>query len=177
MPEPPTLPPFMATPLNWTRTSSQTGRNRGFSLIEVLVAVIVLAAGLLGIAGLQVSVLRANDSARLRSVAIFAAYDAADRIRADPAALLDTSQTVSIEKCPDESSATEGFKRWAKDFCAYNLPEPLNSEDAMTIDCSATGACGDGNCAITVRWDDSHGEPKSGQRNASFTFCTRLPIL
>jgi len=56
-------------------------REQGFTLIEVLIAVLVLAIGLLGLAGLQASALRVNHDAQLRSQATLLAYDMADRMR------------------------------------------------------------------------------------------------
>lgn len=57
----------------------------GFTLIEVLVAIIVLAMGLLGFAALQTVTLKNNQSAYNRSVATQLAYDIADRMRANSA--------------------------------------------------------------------------------------------
>ena len=56
---------------------------QGFTMIEVLVTVIILSIGLLGLAGLQATSLRNNQSAFLRSQATILAYDIADRIRAN----------------------------------------------------------------------------------------------
>lgn len=56
---------------------------RGVTLIEVLVAMVVLSVGLLGMAGLQVSSLRANQSSYIRTQAVSQAYDILDEIRAD----------------------------------------------------------------------------------------------
>ena len=56
---------------------------RGFTLIEVLVAVLVLSIGLLGLAALQTSGLGMNHSAYLRSQATILAADMADRMRAN----------------------------------------------------------------------------------------------
>ena len=53
----------------------------GFSLIEVLVAVVVLSIGLLGLAGLQTTALQNDHSAYLRNQATLQAYDMADRMR------------------------------------------------------------------------------------------------
>lgn len=58
---------------------------RGFSLIETLVAMVVLATGMLGIAALYVESLRAGRSAHSRTLAINLAADMADRIRANRA--------------------------------------------------------------------------------------------
>ena len=43
------------------------GRQRGAGLVEVMVALVILAVGLLGIAGLQLASLQNNHSAALRS--------------------------------------------------------------------------------------------------------------
>ena len=56
---------------------------RGFSLIEVLVAVLVLAIGLLGLAGLQTRGLKASQSSYERSVATVYAYSILDAMRAN----------------------------------------------------------------------------------------------
>lgn len=57
---------------------------RGFTLIEVLVTLVVLAIGLLGLAGLQASSLKHNNNAYQRTQATFLAYDILDRMRANP---------------------------------------------------------------------------------------------
>lgn len=61
-------------------------QSQGFTLIEVLVAIVVLAIGLLGMAGLQALGLQNNNTAYLRSQATFLAYELADRMRANNAA-------------------------------------------------------------------------------------------
>ena len=58
-------------------------KNNGFTLIEVLIAMLVLAIGLLGMAGLQATSLRNNQSAYNRSQATQLAYDISDRMRAN----------------------------------------------------------------------------------------------
>lgn len=54
---------------------------RGFSLIEVLVAMLVLAIGLLGLAALQTQGVRFNHDAYVRSSATTLAYDIVDKMR------------------------------------------------------------------------------------------------
>ncbi len=60
--------------------------SKGFSIVEVMVAVLVLAIGILGIAGLQLTGVKNNHSAYLRSQATLFAYDMIDRARANPVA-------------------------------------------------------------------------------------------
>ena len=56
---------------------------RGFSLLEVLIAVVVLSIGLLGLASLQATSLRMNQEALMRSQEAHLAYDMIDRMRAN----------------------------------------------------------------------------------------------
>jgi type IV pilus assembly protein PilV len=62
-------------------------RNRGFTMLEVLVSILILSFGMLGIAGLYVAGVQNNKSASLRTVATQQAYDMADRMRANLAGL------------------------------------------------------------------------------------------
>lgn len=55
----------------------------GFTLLEVLVAVVVISLGLLGLAGLQVVSLNNNQTAYYRALATQQAYDMMDRMRAN----------------------------------------------------------------------------------------------
>jgi type IV pilus assembly protein PilV len=56
---------------------------RGFTLVEVLVALVVLALGLLGVGKLFVVTIRGNASATSRLAAVNLAADLGDRIRAN----------------------------------------------------------------------------------------------
>ena len=69
-------------------SKNQTGgmqAGRGFSLIEVLIALIILSVGMLGIAGLYVQSMQAGRTSMFRHNAVTLAGDIADRIRANPA--------------------------------------------------------------------------------------------
>jgi len=63
--------------------SSIGGRRRssGFSLIEVLVAIVVLSFGLLGMVGLQATALQNNREARMQSIAVNLARELAEMMR------------------------------------------------------------------------------------------------
>lgn len=66
------------------RASASPGRRqRGFSMIEVLIALVVLAIGLLGFALLQTMNLRYTQSANYRTQATNLAYDLLDQMRAN----------------------------------------------------------------------------------------------
>jgi type IV pilus assembly protein PilV len=61
-------------------------QRRGFSLVEVLIALVIMSVGMLGIAGLYVQSLQAGRTSMFRHHAVTLAGDVADRIRANPTA-------------------------------------------------------------------------------------------
>jgi type IV pilus assembly protein PilV len=69
----------MTTKLNCRRQS-------GFSLVEVLIALVIMSVGMLGIAGLYVQGMQAGRTSMFRHHAVTLAGDVADRIRANPRA-------------------------------------------------------------------------------------------
>src|SRR3989304_2881609 len=72
---------------------SPSASQKGFSLIEVLVALLILSIGLLGLAALQTTSLQYNTGSYLRTQATFLAYDILDRMRANSAAVADADGT------------------------------------------------------------------------------------
>ncbi len=73
-------------PLNYREPSCRntiSAQESGFTLMEILVAVVVLGLGLMGLASLQAMGQRTNYSAYLRSQAALQAYDMTDRMRAN----------------------------------------------------------------------------------------------
>ncbi len=58
-------------------------RRNGFTLLEVLIALLVFSFGLLGMAGLLAVSVQTNHSAYLRTQATFLAQGMADRMRAN----------------------------------------------------------------------------------------------
>ncbi len=59
-------------------------RSRGFSMVEVLVAIVILSFGLLGVVGLQAAAIKNTRDARQQSVAVVLARELADMMRANP---------------------------------------------------------------------------------------------
>jgi type IV pilus assembly protein PilV len=78
-------------------------RQSGFSIVEALVALVVLSVGMLGIAALYVESLRAGRTAVYRTQAVNLASDMADRIRANRNALaawtLAAADTPAVQGC------------------------------------------------------------------------------
>jgi type IV pilus assembly protein PilV len=95
---------------------------RGITMIESLVALVILSVGMLGIAGLYVSGVKAGRSALLRTQAVNLASDMADRIRANRRAVdaydMDTyggapeDQGCINDACTAEELAEDDLFRW-----------------------------------------------------------------
>jgi len=160
----------------------------GFSLIEVMVTLVVLGIGMLGLAALQITGMRVNDGALIRTRAVIAAADLADRIRAQPAGFIGAGGKVSLayDGCGENApSCGDPVSCWQSDFCGryqpdggpQGLPAPPDG-DTVSVDCTNAGGCGNGNCAITVRWSEERAgqnDPDAGEES-EFRFCTRIPL-
>ena len=74
----------LSVPQMQTKRFSAGTRIGGFSLVEVLIALIIMSVGMLGIAGLYVHSMQAGRTSLFRHHAVTLAGDIADRIRANP---------------------------------------------------------------------------------------------
>jgi len=61
--------------------------SQGFTLMEILISIVIIAIGLLGMVGLQVTTLKNNNNSSMRTQATFLAEGMADRMRANRGAL------------------------------------------------------------------------------------------
>jgi type IV pilus assembly protein PilV len=93
------------------------------TLIEVLIAAVVLAIGLLGVAALQVSAMQGASEAQFRSKAIDLTSILADRVRANLSALEDYT-TLAL--------TCEGTARPADEICSMDADDTTNE----AADCS-----------------------------------------
>jgi len=114
------------------RASSRIQRSRGFTLVEALVALVVLAIGLLGIAALYLDSLRGGRTAIYRSQAVNSAADLADRIRNNRDAVTSYGSTFTATAalvaacettagCTEAEQAQNDLARW-KASIAQLLP-------------------------------------------------------
>ncbi len=76
-------------------------RVEGFTLVEVLVALVIMSVGMLGIAGLYVHSMQAGRTSLFRHHAVTLAGDVADRIRANPTAAAAYAGVGADNNCID----------------------------------------------------------------------------
>lgn len=134
-----------------------TRHQHGFTLLEVLIAVVILSIGLLGVAGLQAFGLRNNQDAYVRSQAAILAMDIAERMRANRAGVLAgaydlgaAAQNANCNNaavgCTPAELAGHDLYQWRKALlAALPTPNPTDAglgEGVVCIDSDPTPGAG-----------------------------------
>ena len=148
---------------------SRRRAQRGLTLVEVLVAIVVLAIGLLGLAGLQVNALKVNQGSTYRWRASQLAIDLADQLRANRTPQLvglptgaspctiNASGVIGGSSCPTGYLATAvALPSWAQAQLA-TLPGAIVSFAPIATDA----------WEIDVTWDDSRAAQAGTPSNAA----------
>lgn len=136
----------------------------GMTLIEVLVAVLILGVGLLGAAMVQLNALKYTDSSRMTSQASFIAYDMLDRIRANSGA----DYTVTPPSSPNLNVA--------RDQDLYDFKTNIVSFGGATA--TGTVALHQRVYTITISWDDARAANTTNAVEArrSFVLTSRVAV-
>ncbi len=128
-------------------------RIRGFSLVESLVALVVMSIGMMGIAALYVESLRAGKTAIYRTQAVNLASDMADRIRANATALVayagapaNNNCVAALVDCTPGQMAAHDVLLWQQDV--------VNMMPAGVGNVQFNGATAPPTYTITVTWTE-----------------------
>ncbi|MEY4978203.1 MAG: type pilus modification protein PilV [Pseudomonadota bacterium] len=148
----------------------------GASMIELLVAFLLLAFGILGLSGLQATALKNNQSTLQRSQASMLASYFMDAMRANRTAALNgdynlgkvnlsgTNQTI-CEAPAGTTLVSNDHKNW---FNAVKYALGDVNTTCVAIECN-----GNGNCSIAIEWEDTRVNI-STQEQQTLTISSRL---
>lgn len=138
-----------------TNLSCAAGRHKsGMTLIEVLVATLIFAVGLLGAAVTQLNALKYTESSRMTSQASFIAYDMLDRIRANSG--VDYSWALA-ERAPSSTAAASVRDLDLHDFEA-NIVGFAGESAKVSVAISGDEV------TVSISWDDAKGANVGGTR-------------
>jgi type IV pilus assembly protein PilV len=138
-------------------------RQRGMTLVEILVAIVVLSLGLLGLAGLQLKGLQVNQGSIYRWQAAMLAQDMADRMRADRVGATNGSYTQThLAAGSTPSSTSPSAQSELQDWWARVQMLP-----GASASISAPAGPANNQVTITVGWLDTRAQAGTGQTTAA----------
>ncbi len=155
--------------------SPSTSAQSGFTLIEVLIAILVLAFGLLGFALLQTMNVRFTKSAQQRTVATNLAYELVDIMRSQRsdgsyynAIDFDSIKAVVV---PDEG----GCVREAATTPAANIERwQCEVKSALPGGRANVNLLPNGEVTVTVEWGDANWQADAALVDSSVVVSSRL---
>ena len=146
--------------------------DQGFSLLEVLIALVILSVGLLGLAAMQAEGLRGSSFALQRTEVVRVVNDLADRMRANAGGLAsyviaqsndgsagqnlncaDAPSTVALD-CTAAQMAAHDIWNWKQAILALNPADRLQMRGQVTAS-TVVGAAN--RYVIEVTWVDRVG--------------------
>jgi type IV pilus assembly protein PilV len=125
----------------------------GFTLVEVLVALIILSVGMLGIAGLYVHSMQAGRTSLFRHHAVTLAGDVADRIRANPTGRNDYAGAGANNNCVNGGVDCSPAQMAANDIDLWDQ-QAADTLPNGTVTVVVGGAIPMLTYQITVAWDE-----------------------
>lgn len=133
-------------------------QQRGFTLLEVLIALLVLSIGLLGLAALQTTGLRSNQMASMRTLVSQFAYDITDRMRANPAGIANNEYVIARATAvtsPPVTLAETDLDEWRNNI--VRLPDGQSQITQCTTATVPVCPVVDGKTThvVTIYWNES----------------------
>ena len=149
-------------------------RQRGFSLLEGLVAFLILSIGMLGIASLQLISLKAGHTAILRTVAVIKVEEILERIRINQSAVdsyvVDITSLGVDHHCNDSSGAIvtcstarmveQDIFNW-KAGLKTSLPDNDKTTASIAVVPAIPGTMPTAEVTVTINWQERNTETQT----------------
>lgn len=162
------MQPELIRPKRRRKAGPSPVKSRGAGLLEVMIAVLILAIGMLGMAALQANALKNSGSSFERTQAVIQAYAILDSMRSNPASARADGYRLA-EACDVPAGAGTLVQRDQRQWIQA-LKSNINSSACGAIGCQ--GAV----CTVTIKWDDSRGGVVDPDNDSSRTFTTTTRI-
>lgn len=137
-------------------------RQRGVSLIEVLMAVLIFSVGLIGLAGLLVMASRSNQAAYLRTQVTFLAGNMADRMRANPVGLWNGAYDGDVKADDKAKACNAGAACTPAEVAARDRSAWAGMLSTALPDAKASIQCDSGSAGFTPSTDQINMRPPYG---------------
>ena len=122
----------------------------GFTLVEVMVALVILSIGLLGLAGLQAQGLSGSTDASLQSQAVLYVYDMTERMRTNRDAATATSKPYELDFGDTPAATLPAVVKDDLDDWLAQLATLPNGQGAIAVDTSGAGT----EVVVSVRYSE-----------------------
>ena len=146
------------------KTNIKVTHQHGFTLLEVLIALLILSIGLLGLAALQTISLRSNQMASMRTTSTTLVYDIIDRMRANPQGVSDGDYVINTVTTPSSPPDCRTGACSTADLATFDLGEWKNAIAKLpkgTGEITQVAGTPPVN-TITVRWNESRDPAVTG---------------
>lgn len=125
---------------------------QGFTMVEILVALLVLAIGLLGVAGVQALAMKSTTNSHVRSQANLLAYDMVERMRANVPGV-EAGAYNNISSAPTQPSC--GSSCSPSQMAAIDASEWYSSlQGSLFGFSSASVVYASGVATVTINWNE-----------------------
>ena len=130
---------------------------RGFTLVEVLVALVILSIGLLGVAGMQIRGMQGNHNSFLRSQALQYAYEMLDMMRANRTSAVAGNYNIALADAvpnPANTVAQQDIVEWRQGITGVvgtgNMASGLSGGQGSVAVAGANPAT----VTVTITWNE-----------------------
>lgn len=155
-------------------------RSCGFSLLEVLISIVVVAIGLLGVAGLQIAAIKLADTAQMRTSGAALVSNITERMRSNSSKVSSYALSYGVIPAAGGTQAQQDLAQWRTaiavlpngDASISVAPDPACPALPIT---SGYRACS--LVTVNVRWSETRHSRSSAAGQAApvvFTATTRI---
>jgi type IV pilus assembly protein PilV len=165
---------------------TRVSRQGGFSLIEALIGFLILSIGMLGIASLQATSLKAGKTSAYNSVAMLKVEELFESIRANPSAVALAAYAAAgggagadngcsgTKNCNEAELAAEDVYWWKQNITA-GLPSGATTSVAVVAAAAPSKLT---TVTVTVNWDERDKDAAGSSAKSYFAsadICTQVP--